>query len=373
MLLFSLLLQAQGDRKVAVFDPAGSVDKALLEIVREEISSVVVNTKGFTVLERQLINKVLEENRFQESGLVNEAQISDIGKRMGADYVFVSTISQLGENYYISCKMIEVSTARIDKQFTGTSTDGLNDIPQTTQYVVKRLFGENVQQQVVNRPREAINKPSAQIGANTPEITRGEVVRSNAEVFNLDGIEMVFVEGKDGLGGIRNFLIGKYEVTQAQWKAVMGNNPSSVKGDQLPVTRMKWKEAQQFISKLNQMTRKKYRLPTEAEWEYAARGGVNSRRFTFSGSKNLNDVGWFNGNNMRGGPFPVGSKSPNELGIYDMSGNVWEWCADSFRKRHAVRGGCINDSERNCLPTSRLTGSNSYFSYVIGFRLALTP
>ena len=154
LMLILVSIQAQVQRKVAVFDPAGSVDKALLEIVREEISSVVVNTTGYTVLERQLINKVLEENRFQESGLVSDAQVSDIGKRMGADYVFVSTISILGANYYISCKMIEVTTARIDKQFTGTSTDGLNDIPQTIQFIVRRLFGENVSQQVVHSQRK---------------------------------------------------------------------------------------------------------------------------------------------------------------------------------------------------------------------------
>ena len=161
MLLFiTLSAQAQADRKVAVFDPAGKVDEALLEIVREEISSVVVNTSGYTVLERQLINKVLEENRFQESGLVNDEQMSDIGKRMGADYVFVTAISRLGTNYYISCKMIEVSTARIEKQSTGTTTKGMNDIPQTTQNIVKRLFGENVQQSVSkNRQSQQTDRP----------------------------------------------------------------------------------------------------------------------------------------------------------------------------------------------------------------------
>ena len=153
-LLISVTAQAQGERKVAVFDPAGSVDTTLLDVVREEISSAVVNTRGYTVLERQLINKVLEENKFQASGLVNDEQVSDIGRRMGADYVVVSTISTLGSNYYISCKMIEVATARIDRQFTGTTTSGISDLPQTTQYVVKRMFGENVRQQATNKQRE---------------------------------------------------------------------------------------------------------------------------------------------------------------------------------------------------------------------------
>ena len=157
--IYTIHVQAQVDHKVAVFDPVGTVDNALLEIVREEISSAVVNTTGYTVLERQLINKVLEENRFQESGLVSEVQISEIGKRMGADFVFVSTISPLGANYYISCKMIEVATARIDKQSTGTTTNGINDIPQTTQTIVKRLFIEDVRQSVSNRQQEQTDKP----------------------------------------------------------------------------------------------------------------------------------------------------------------------------------------------------------------------
>ena len=147
ILSITVSAQAQIDRKVAVFDPVGTVEKALLEIVREEISSAVVNTQGYTVLERQLINKVLEENKFQESGLVNDEQVSDLGKLIGADFVFVTSISTLGNNYYISCKMIEVATARIDKQSTGTTTKGMNDVPQTTQSIVKRMFGENEQRQ----------------------------------------------------------------------------------------------------------------------------------------------------------------------------------------------------------------------------------
>ena len=152
MLLFiAVSAFAQKERKVAVFDPVGTLDKALLEIVREEISSAVVNISGYTVLERQLINKVLEENSFQESGLVSDEQVSNIGKLMGADYVFVTTMSFLGANYYISCKMIEVASARIDRQSTGTTANGMNDIPQTTQNIVKRLFEGQVSQPLATR------------------------------------------------------------------------------------------------------------------------------------------------------------------------------------------------------------------------------
>jgi len=129
---------------------------------------------------------------------------------------------------------------------------------------------------------------------------------------------------------LSNFYIGKYEVTQKQWKAVMGNNPSLFKGDDLPVENVSWHDVQEFLRKLNQITGKDYRLPTEAEWEYAARGGDKSLGYQYSGSNNINEVAWYDSNsNLK--PHPVGQKAPNELSIYDMSGNVSEWCSDWYR------------------------------------------
>jgi len=147
---------------------------------------------------------------------------------------------------------------------------------------------------------------------------------------------------------VNSFYIGKYEVTQAQWKAVMGttarqqrekaiasrpfyteDSDNNKEGDNYPMSYVSWNDAQVFIRKMNELTDKNFRLPTEAEWEYAARGGTQSKYYRYSGSNKLDDVAWYYGNSGLS-PHPVGAKIPNELGIYDMSGNVWEWCSDWY-------------------------------------------
>ena len=128
---------------------------------------------------------------------------------------------------------------------------------------------------------------------------------------------------------LSSFYICKYEVTQALWEAVMGSNPSNWKGANLPVETVSWDDCQTFIRKVNALTGKNFRLPTEAEWEFAARGGNNSRGYKYAGSNNIETVAWYNGNSGSK-THAVGTKSPNELGIYDMSGNVWEWCQDWY-------------------------------------------
>ena len=146
---------------------------------------------------------------------------------------------------------------------------------------------------------------------------------------------------------VSGFYICKYEVTQALWQAVMGSNPSKWKGDNLPVEMVSWNDCQSFIRKLNALTGKNFRLPTEAEWEFAARGGNNSRRYKYAGSNNIGDVAWYT-DNSGSKTHVVGTKSPNELGIYDMSGNVWEWCQD-------WKGSYSSASQTN--PTGASSGS----------------
>ena len=187
---------------------------------------------------------------------------------------------------------------------------------------------------------------------------------------------------------LSDYYIGKCEVTQELWEAVMGSNPSRFKGAQNPVERVSWNDCQEFVSRLNRLTGRTFRLPTEAEWEYAARGGKKSRHYKYSGSNNIFDVAWHDGN-CGSSTHAVGTKSPNELGIYDMSGNVYEWCFDWYGSYSAgaqtnpqgpssgssrvLRGGSWNFSARNCRVSYRNRSDPSYGSRSSGLRLVLVP
>jgi len=224
------------------------------------------------------------------------------------------------------------------------------------------------------------------------------------------GMSFVFVKGGcyqmgDTFGGgdgdekpvhevcVDDFYIGKYEVTQGQWQRIMGSNPShfSSCGDNCPVENVSWRDVQEFIRKLNNQSGKRYRLPTEAEWEYAARSGGKREKWSgTSDGSSLGDYAWYDANSG-GQTHPVGQKRPNGLGLHDMSGNVWEWCQDWYGRNYysssgrdnpggpssgshrVIRGGSWNSDAAD----ARAAFRNRYIPVIrdsfLGFRLALPP
>ena len=233
--------------------------------------------------------------------------------------------------------------------------------------------------------------------------TSNQIIR----VGNVE-FEMVYVEGGTFLMGatkdqgddayfwekpnhavtLSSYRMGKYEVTQALWEEVMGRNPSKNKqGGKYPVENVSWNDCQKFIEKLNARTGLKFRLPTEAEWEYAARGGNKSKGYKYAGSDDLDEVGWYRNNSNYKFSYPVGQKKPNELGIYDMSGNILEWCQDKYGRysnrtqtnpigavdgRYRVlRGGGIWSSAKDCRVSNRISFGPSE-KLGNGLRLALS-
>lgn len=195
--------------------------------------------------------------------------------------------------------------------------------------------------------------------------------------FTVNGVEfgMMYVEGGTFMMGsddadaeddekpvhqvtLSDYYMGQTEVTQALWKAVMGSNPSWTEGDNLPVENVSWDDCLDFIDKLNQITGENFSLPTETQWEFATRGGVYSEGYKYSGSNNLDDVAWYGENSGRK-THPVGTKQANELGIYDMSGNVWEWCSDRY---DSYSPAAVIDSISNLLGSDRVRRGGSWFS-----------
>ena len=228
------------------------------------------------------------------------------------------------------------------------------------------------------------------------------------ETFTVKGVEftMIAVEGGTFTMGatsemsepyddekpthqvaLSSYFIGETEVTQALWQAVMGNNPSYFKGDDLPVENVSWDDCQTFINKLNNLTGQRFRLPTEAEWEFAARGGNRSNHTQYSGSSSLDDVAWYDDNSGRK-THPVKTKKANELGLYDMAGNVYEWCQDwlgSYSSSsqsnptgpgsgfcRVFRGGCWAHPAWGCRSSYRDTNAPDRHGTGLGLRLALS-
>lgn len=191
-----------------------------------------------------------------------------------------------------------------------------------------------------------------------------------------------------------SYYIGQTEVTQELWAAVMGSNPSNFIGSLNPVENVSWQDCLEFIAALNQLTGQNFRLPTEAEWEFAARGGNESQGFKYAGSNNIDNVAWYSGNDswqVRGtgtyGTHPVATRMPNELMLFDMSGNVHEWCQDWYGSYSSLsqtnptgpiagtnrvyRGGSWYFDEWFCRVSFRNSVTPSYRSYGIGLRLAM--
>ena len=228
-------------------------------------------------------------------------------------------------------------------------------------------------------------------GGDSPKHPVTSTPTTNTPDFNMKTIpagtfSMGSNDGEDNEKPIHtvslsSFQIGETEVTQAQWKAVMGTNRSDFKGDNLPVENVSWEDVQVFLQKLNNMSGKSYRLPTEAEWEYAALGG---QFYKYAGSDSLDAVAWYDGNSGSK-THSVKQKNANGYGLYDMTGNVSEWCSDWFmeyswsmgirdymRSHRVLRGGSWDDSPQNCRAASRcgITPSRWGRDYRFGFRVA---
>jgi len=393
-------------QSVAVYmaDEEREAIKGAYKILGGELARAIGGSDKYTALNRtEAILEILgSEHVYQRSGAVSDEQIASLGGQVGAQYLCVAEISEVkGGTYYLDVRLVDVVTAKtVSSATAGSNLADINEMIRVARELARALLGGKSEAQEV---KPAVIESAVYADAVKP------VSRADGADFR-DGkiwVDMVFVRGGAFVMGctpeqescwdnekpphrvtLGGYYIGKYPVTQKQWQSVMGTNPSDKKGDGLPVHNVSWDEVQDFIAKVKKATGRKYRLPTEAEWEYAARGGASGKGYRFAGSDNVNEVAWYDKNCKD--VQRVGAKKPNELGLYDMSGNVYEWVNDYFGNygsnsqtdppgpqsgsmrtlrsaphfkgatymRIAIRSGAMPDDEQN--------GS-------IGFRLAMSP
>ena len=269
---------------------------------------------------------------------------------------------------------------------TGAFTCNLTGLEEGKTYYVRAYamnvvgigYGEQVDFTVTNAQTITVNGVSfTMIAVQGGTFTMGATAEQGSDAMDDETTHKVTLS---------DYMIGETEVTQELWKAVMGTNPSYFSGTQNPVEQVSWEDCQNFIAELNAMTGKKFRLPTEAEWEFAARGGNKSNGFKYSGSGSIDKVAWYAGNSS-GKTHPVKQKQANELGIYDMSGNVYEWCQDWYGSYSSSaqtnptgpssgsirvdRGGSWFGDATLCRVSFRYYAAPTYTYYNLGLRLAL--
>ena len=406
--LFIAPSQAQNQRlKLAVY-ATGNIDALLKNIAQNNASTELVNCGRYQMIERsaEFLRFVSEEQNYQRSGAVDDNQIAELGKQYGADCVCVVDITHVDSYLYVATRMIDVtlSTSQRAGDAENTNYSSPVDLRKTVTAAVKKMEGINTGNNNGNG--------NSYYGNAAP----GQNYTENAFGINM---KMVYVQGGSynmGCTGeqgsdcdndeqtvryvtVSDFYIGQFEITQAQWQAVMGTSVYQQQskaggsstygtGNDYPMYYVSWEEAKEFCRRLSQQTGKTYRLPTEAEWEYAARGGKKTQNTKYAGGYSLDYVGWYT-SNSGGKTHAVGTKNANELGIYDMSGNVWEWCEDwygdyrsydtdnptgaSSGSDRVLRGGsCFNDAA-NCRVSSRRHDCPGDRYGNLGFRVVCLP
>ncbi len=404
----SLTAVAQEYKKVAILptvDVEGNVKYGIKFQLRASLTYAINQTPGYKGFDRVDISSIMSEQDFQRTGNVSNDQIKRLGIMTGAQYVLIAEAALYDDqNIIIAAKILDVETGGlIQSSPPSIASKDPEKMQEACVKVAQKLLGLS-------------GSGSSGGGSRTPGYgtpgyassspSRGQDFTETAWGVNM---KMIWVEGGEFMMGctseqgggcgddeknvrrvtVDGFYIGMLEVTQAQWELVMGTNPSYSKGTDLPVEWVSWAEAMEFCNRLSQKTGKTYTLPTEAQWEYAARGGNRADGTKYAGSNMVDAVAWYK-DNSGGKTHPCGTKRANALGIYDMSGNVCEWCKDWYSSSYTsydtnnpngpssgsyrvYRGGSWYGSAWYCSVACRAYNWPSTRHISFGFRVVLLP
>lgn len=369
-------------KKVAVY-VSGDIDASYKKVIGSKMVSQITKSKTYTAVERtaDFLAELQREMDYQTSGEVRDNQIASIGKKFGVKFVAIADATESFDEVYLDARLINVETAEVVKQADGHSVlENMSHLISLAEKVATDLT-------IGNSTSDQLSYNSVANGGDVESFTVNgitfEMIKVPGGTFMMGSYDGESDESPVHSESVSDFYIGKTEVTQALWQAVMGSNPSNFRGEMLPVENVSWYDCQEFVERLSQLTGRIFRLPSEVEWEFAAKGGISTHGYTYSGGNDLYRLGWYD-ENSGSRTHPVGSKLPNELGIYDMSGNVWEWTSDLYSSNYSSsrnggssgscrvdRGGGWVNSARNCRAADRYCDAPSYRDIYLGLRLAL--
>ena len=406
LIIFAVMALAvasvSAQKKVAVWETKcsdGTVTQFQSTMVRGAMETAAANAKDYTGYDRTAFDAIIKEQEFQRSGAVSNSDIKRLGEMAGVQYIIVPEATVNGKEMYIVVKMLDVETGEFGSAYDVLCTTASADIKKACAQLGTRLFSG------AGGASGSAGGGASLTGQDYTEMTFGINMR------------MVYVEGGSfTMGGtsdqgsdceedefptrsvtVSPFYICRIEITQSQWENVMGTNiqQQATKagtsftrgtGADYPMYYVSWEEAKEFCERLSRQSGLNYTLPTEAEWEYAARGGNKSEGTRFSGGWSISDVAWYH-DNSNNSTHRCGTKRANALGLHDMTGNVEEWCEDWYGPyqsaetvnpkgepsgtKHVVRGGAWNSYQKDCRITNRASYDAGHRFNNRGFRVVV--
>ena len=425
LVLFSVQI-VTAQIQVAILEPVGVTPEVTLmhrSMVRGEMVKAIGRQNGYVAFNRADIDQIMKEQNFQQSGMVDDATRKRLGAMQGVDCVCITKITKEGNNYYLEANLVDIESGQISNpatQYGELQGGSLANMLTACEKLAAELVGNTVAGSYTTTTSSTSPYTSNNSSSNSTSSQSAPAANQDFTETAWDiNMKMIWVEGGDFLMGctseqgncesdeqnvrrvtVDGFYIGMLEVTQSQWEKVVGTSIYQQKskaggsstpgvGPDYPMYYVSWDEAMEFCRLLSNKTGRTYTLPTEAQWEYAARGGDKNEGAKYAGSNMIDAVAWY-ADNSGSSTRIVGSKRANALGIYDMSGNVWEWCKDwyadsyvSYDTNNPVgpssgsyrvhRGGSWRGSASCCRVAYRYGNSPVFRDYNFGFRVVCLP
>ena len=394
--LYKALEYSKNDatKRVAVYvTKTGNKDVDI--ILGDQLVAGFARSGEYIAVERTnaFLKQIQKESGYQQTGAVNDEDLLRLGKKFGVQYVCVAQTIPWGGSYFISSRLVDVETAEVPKMYNAENKvmKSSADVLAVATEIAENLSTISVKTVNKDFVENALDINMKMIWVEGGEFMMGCTSEQSGCESDEQNVRRVTVDG---------FYIGMLEVTQSQWEKVVGTNIYTQKnkadasgtygvGPDYPMYYVSWEEAMEFCRLLSNKTGKTYTLPTEAQWEYAARGGKKAEGTKYASSNMIDAVAWY-ADNSGSSTHPCGTKRANALGIYDMSGNVYEWCKDWYSSSYTSydtnnptgpssgsyrvnRGGSWYSYATGCRVANRSDNSPGYSNYFLGFRVVLLP